>query len=124
VDIARRRGLPVILHSCGNILQIMEDLKQVGIDVINPVQPKAMDPNYLNSRYGNLFCFYGSLDLQNTLPFGKTEDIKKEVYERIRTLGADGGLILAPSHTVTPDVPIENLLTLSKAVRKLGKYPS
>jgi len=121
-NIARNRGLPVILHSCGNVIQIMKDLSEAGIDVINPVQPKAMNPAELKLRFGNLFCFYGTMDLQHTLPFGTAEDVKNEVSERMRTVGAGGGLILAPAHTVPPDVPVQNLVSLSRAVKKLGKY--
>lgn len=123
-SVALKKGLPVVLHTCGNVSKIINDLSEVGVTVLNPVQPKAMNPAELKQRFGHLFCFYGTLDLQRTLAFGTPEDVKSEVEERIRTVGVGGGLILAPSHAVPPGVPIQNLLSLAQSVRKMGKYNS
>ena len=100
----------------------MNDLSEAGVTVLNPVQPKAMNPAELKERFGHLFCFYGTLDLQQTLAFGNPEDVRDEVEKRIRTVGTGGGLILAPAHTVPPGIPIQNLLSLVNATKKLDKY--
>jgi uroporphyrinogen decarboxylase len=121
-SVARKKGLPVVLHTCGNVSRILKDLSEAGITVLNPIQPKAMDPAELKQRFGHLFCFYGTLDLQQTLPFGKPEDVKNEVEKRIRTVGTGGGLILAPAHTLPPGVPIQNLLSLVDAMKGLSIY--
>ena len=122
VSVGRKKGLPVVLHTCGNVMKIVKDLTEIGITVLNPVQPRAMDPMLLKQRFGHLLCFYGTVDLQHTLRFGTPQDVRDEVAERIKTVGAGGGLILAPAHTVPPDVPVANLLSLVKAVKDLGKY--
>ncbi len=121
-NIARKKGLPVVLHTCGNVYRILNDLNEAGVTVLNPVQPKAMNPADLKEKFGDTFCFYGTMDLQQTLAFGKPEDIRAEVEERMRTVGAGGGLILAPAHTVPPGVPLQNILALAQSVKKLGEY--
>jgi uroporphyrinogen decarboxylase len=120
-NVALKKGIPVVLHTCGNVSDILVDLNEIGITILNPVQPKAMNPSELKQRYGNLFCFYGTLDLQQTLAFGKPVDVRNEVEERIRTVGVGGGLILAPAHTIPPGVPIENILAISESIRKMGR---
>ena len=79
-----------------------------------------MDPRELKEAYGEHLCFHGSVDTQHTLPFGSTEDVAEEVRQRIETLGVGGGLILAPVHTIEPDVPLANILALYEAARTYG----
>ncbi len=110
-------GLKVAYHSDGCISPIIADLVEVGIDVLNPVQPASMDPALLKREYGSRLCFWGSIDEQKTLPFGGPADVKAEVIERLRTLGRNGGLIIGPTHHVQLDTPVENVLALVDAVR-------
>lgn len=98
----------VAYHSDGNIEKILPDLIEIGLDVLNPVQPACMDPARLKRQYGDRLCFWGTLDEQHTLPFGTAEDVRKEVQERLETVAFDGGLILGPTHHVQLDTPIEN----------------
>ncbi len=100
--------LKIAYHTDGCVYPIIPELIEIGIDVLNPVQPAAMDPIRLKREYGRELCFWGSMDEQHTLPFGTPDDVRREVRERVRTLGAGGGLILGPTHHVQLDTPLEN----------------
>jgi uroporphyrinogen-III decarboxylase len=84
--------------------------------VLNPIQPACMDPAELKRQYGDKLCFWGSMDEQYTLPFGKPEDVRNEVFARLGTLGRDGGLILGPTHHVQLDTPMENFWAMVNAI--------
>ncbi|HET6450601.1 MAG TPA: uroporphyrinogen decarboxylase family protein [Spirochaetia bacterium] len=110
-------GLKVAYHSDGCIYPIIPDLIEAGVDVLNPVQPRSMDPARLKNEFGRTLCFWGSIDEQGTLPFGSADDVRQEVRSRLQTLGRDGGLILGPTHHVQLDTPVENVLALAQTVR-------
>jgi len=112
-----------MFHSDGNIEKIIPDLIDIGVNILNPVQPRALNPKIVKEKYGEKLAQWGTIDIQYTLPFGTINDIVKEVLTRIKTVGYDGGLILAPSHTILPDVPIENYLAFVKFAKKYGIYP-
>ncbi|NLF02033.1 MAG: hypothetical protein GX601_13755 [Anaerolineales bacterium] len=109
-------AVKVAYHSDGHILPIIPDLIEVGLDVLNPVQPTCMDPEQVKREYGQHLCFWGSMDEQHTLPFGTPADVRAEVLKRLTTLGKGGGLIIGPTHHVQLDTPIENLMTMVEAV--------
>jgi uroporphyrinogen decarboxylase len=122
---AARNIKPDILwfyHTDGCVTEIVGELIEIGVNVLNPVQPEVMDPAAIKREYGDRLAFNGTISIQQTLPFGTVEDVRREVKERIATVGAGGGLILAPSHCVQPEVPLENLLALADAVREFGTY--
>ena len=104
--------IKVAYHSDGNIAPIISDLVEIGLDVLNPVQPTCMDPVRLKQEYGKNMCFWGSIDEQRTLPFGTPQEVKMEVLERLNTLGKNGGLIIGPTHHVQLDTPLENFWTM------------
>ncbi len=106
----------VAYHSDGAIEPIIPDLIDIGLDVLNPIQPACMDPERLKSAYGDRLCFWGSVDEQHTLPFGSPADVRSEVLARLRTLGRRGGLILGPTHHVQLDTPLENFWALADTV--------
>jgi len=125
----------VAYHSDGNIYPIIPDLIEIGLDVLNPIQPRSMDPERVKNEFGDKLCFWGSIDEQHTLPFGTPADVEREVMTRLRTLGKDGGLIIGPTHHVQLDTPLENFWAMVKAItqtpytawslyRKLGKTVS
>jgi uroporphyrinogen decarboxylase len=113
---AIRPDLQVAYHSDGNVEPIIPDLIEVGLDVLNPIQPACMDPAELKRRYGNHLSFWGTVDEQSTLPFGTPADVAAEVRERIETVGRGGGFILAPTHHVQLDTPMENFIAMAEAV--------
>jgi len=109
--------LKIDYHSDGSIYPIIPDLIEIGVDVLNPVQPRCMDPEKLKREYGDRLCFRGSVDEQHTLPFGTPAEVEGEVLTRLRTLGKNGGLIIGPAHIVQVDTPLENFWSLVKTVR-------
>jgi hypothetical protein len=119
----KKAGLYSHLHSCGNFEPIIPDLVEMGLDILNPVQPDAMDPAKIKRLYGDKITLHGTISCQATLPFGSVEDVRNEARERIKTCGEGGGLILSPGHIVESDVPLNNLLALFEAGKKYGTYP-
>ncbi len=108
--------IKIAYHSDGNIEPIIPDLIDIGLDVLNPVQPRSMDPAKLKRLYGDRLCFWGGIDEQYTLPFGAPAEVRAEVEERIRTLGAGGGYIAGPTHHVQLDTPMENFWAMVRAI--------
>ncbi|MEN3186117.1 MAG: uroporphyrinogen decarboxylase family protein [Atribacterota bacterium] len=116
-------NVKIAYHSDGNIYPIIDELVEIGIDILNPVQPGAMDPEFLKKRYGDVLSFWGSIDEQRTLPFGTPEEVKQEVQRRIVTLGKGGGFIIAPTHHVQLDTPLENFFAFLETAKGCGCYP-
>jgi len=114
-------NIKIAFHSDGYIEPIIPDFIEIGLNILNPVQPKAMDPARLKKLYGDKLTFWGCVDIQEVLPFGTPEDVEKEVRLRIQTVGKGGGLLLAPAHNIQPDVKIENILAFYRAAEKYGK---
>jgi uroporphyrinogen decarboxylase len=108
----------VAYHSDGSIYPIIPDLVEIGLDVLNPIQPLCMDPEKLKQDYGDKLCFWGSIDIQQTLPFGTPEDVRDEVTHRLKTIGRDGGLIIGPTHHLQLDTPMENFWALVNTIRE------
>lgn len=117
VQVGKEFDLKVMLHSCGGVRELIPDFIDIGLDILNPIQTQAkgMDPKRLKADFGRDLCFHGSVDVQRTLPFGSTEQVRAEVRERIETLGQGGGFILAPAHNLQPDIPVENILAMYQA---------
>jgi len=107
----------VAYHSDGNILPIIPELIEIGLDILNPIQPACMDPAALKKQFGQELCFWGSIDEQHTLPYATPEGVRAEVIERLQTLGKDGGLIIGPTHHVQLDTPLENFWAMVNTVR-------
>jgi len=106
----------VAYHSDGNVSAIISDLIEIGLDVLNPIQPACMNPAGLKQKYGDELCFWGTLDEQYTLPFGKAEDVRAEVLTRLKTIGKEGGLVIGPTHHVQLDTPMENFWTMINTI--------
>jgi len=112
----------VFYHSDGNPTAVIPDLIEIGVNILNPIQPECMDPATLKEKYGNQLAFWGTMGTQTTFPFGKPEDIKAIVRQRMETVGRGGGLLLGPTHMLEPDVPWENILAFFEAVNEFGYY--
>jgi len=110
-------ALKVAYHSDGMIEPIIPDLIEIGLDVLNPIQPASMNPAQLAKRYGKELCFWGTIDEQYTLPFGTPADVAQEVRTRLETVGQRGGLILGPTHHVQLDTPMENFTALVDTIK-------
>ncbi len=110
-------AVKIAYHSDGDIRRIVPELIEIGLDVLNPVQPASMDPAEVKRMYGDDLCFWGTIDEQQTLPFGSPQDVRSEVLERIRSVGRGGGLILAPTHHVQLDTPLENFRAMVDTIQ-------
>jgi len=118
LSVIKARGKKYCHHTCGGVREIIPDLIAMGVDVLNPIQPLAagMDPAELGEQFGEQITFYGGIDEQRTLPRGTPADVRREVLQRISTLGSHGGYIIAPSHAFQPDTPLENVLAVYETV--------
>jgi uroporphyrinogen decarboxylase len=114
--------LIIFYHSDGDIEPIIPELIEIGVDVLNPVQPECMDPVHLKREYGGELAFWGTIGTQTTMPFGTPDEVKATVVERIETVGQGGGLLLAPTHVLEPDVPWENIAAFFEAIDEYGRY--
>jgi len=117
-DVFKEAGLPVFHHSCGDIREILPDMIEIGLDVLNPVQPQAMPIKELSNKYGKNLTFWGGISVQKTLPFGTREEVEREVYESIQVLGRYGKYIIGPSHDMTSDIPLENFDVMVSSIQK------
>ena len=126
--ISRVKGLADVyfqLHSCGAIAPILEDLVEIGVDILNPVQPSAagMNPAEIKRKFGDSLVLHGAIDQQTVLPQGSPADVEAEVWQRMRDLATDGGYVLAVSPNIQADVPPENIDTLYRVAQEAGRYP-
>jgi len=122
---AAKKANPEVLalyHSDGVIYDIIPELIDIGVDILNPVQPECMDAVELKRMYGKRLSFWGTIGTQTTMPFGTPQDVEEAVRQMILTVGQGGGLCIAPTHLLEPEVPFENIETFVKAVRKYGGY--
>lgn len=125
IELAHRHGLPVMHHTCGSVVELIPDFIECGLDVLQSVQPGAagMDLATLKREYGRDLCFHGSIDIQQTLPRGTPEDIRREVRERMAAGKPGGAFIICTAHNLTPDVPLGNIAALFEAYEEFGWYP-
>ena len=114
----KEKDLPIFHHSCGNIMEILPDLIEIGLDVLTPIQSEALDINELSSKYGKHLSFMGGISTQNTLPFGTPQQVMEEIREKIKILGKNNGYIIASSHQITTDCKSENFLMLLKTLNE------
>jgi len=123
---AKAPHVKIFYHTCGSARYFYDDLAEIGVDIINPVQVSARDmgnTKELKERYGDKLVFWGAIDTQRVLPFGSVEDVKEEVKRRIGDLAPGGGYVLCAVHNIQPGVPPENIVTMYKAAREYGRYP-
>jgi len=106
----------VAYHSDGWIEPVIPELIEIGVDVLNPIQPAVLDLEGLARHYGSHLCFWGSIDIQRTLPFGTPSDVAEEVRARLQTLGRHGGLVIGPTHNVQLDTPLENFWAMVNTI--------
>ena len=117
---ACRRANPdvfLFIHSDGNVMDLMDDLVEIGFNVINPIQPECMDPVEVKRRWGDRITLHGGVSLQHTLPSGTVAEVRAEIEHLIRTCGYNGGLVVFPSNVIQPDTPTENVIACFHAAR-------
>lgn len=126
IDLAHDFGAYVFHHDDGGIRRILPDLIIAGIDALNPIQwrCRGMDRLGLKRDFGDKLIFHGGVDNQQTLPFGNTEDVRREVAYNLRVLGRGGGYILSPCHNIQSNTPIQNVVALFEEGYRYGMSTS
>lgn len=117
----RKAGRYVLIHSCGDVDELFDDLIGIGLNCFNPFQPEVMDVDALLSQYRGRLAFHGGMSTQRTLPFGTVAEVRAET-RRLLELGRQGGYIFAPAHSVEGDVPLENMLAMFDELQKQPGY--
>jgi len=110
----------VLFHSCGSVASIIEDLIEIGLHVLNPVQVTAagMTPAELKKKYSGRMAFWGGMDSQKILPRGSVKEVKQAVEELVEQMGEGGGFVLSSVHNIQPDVPLDNILAMFQHARE------
>jgi uroporphyrinogen decarboxylase len=113
-ELTRQHGSHVFFHSDGAVRDILPDIIGIGAEVLNPIQWRCpgMEREGLKADFGDRLVFHGGVDNQHTLPFGSPAEVRAEVLDNLRILGAGGGYILAPCHNLQPITPPENIVTI------------
>ncbi|MBS3792976.1 MAG: uroporphyrinogen decarboxylase family protein [Candidatus Bipolaricaulota bacterium] len=115
----------VAYHSCGSIRPIIGDLVEIGLDILNPIQPRARDMDLadIKSNYGDKLGFFGGVDIQRVLPNASPDEVRNHIKGCIKDGARGGGYLLAPAHNIQPDTPVENIIAMFEAVKEFGAYP-
>ncbi len=111
-------GVLAFYHSDGFITPVVPDLIEIGVDILNPIQPEAVDIAFLRKEYGDYLCFWGGIGVQTTMPFGTPQEVRAAVTDLIHQAGSSGGLVVSPSHVVEHDVPAQNIVAFVESVRE------
>ncbi len=114
IDLAHEHGALAMLHSCGDTHEIIPTFIEMGLDILDAMQPEpaGVNPGELKRLHGDDITFCGLISTQQTLPHGTPENVRAEVRERLRVMAPGGGYVLSPAHCIQPDTPLENVLAL------------
>jgi uroporphyrinogen decarboxylase len=110
-------------HTDGNPIEIIPDLVDAGLNILNPLQPECLDVDKVYRDFGHVLSFDGTIGTQSTMPWGTPRDVKARVKEVIDQYGRHGGLIISPTHTLEPEVPLANIDAFVEACREFGANP-
>jgi len=121
--ICSEKGIGFIFHSDGDCTEAMDDLIDCGFQGFNPIQPNAMNIVEVKKKWGKKICLIGNINLDSTLTLGTPQDVRAEVYERIRTIAPGGGYMVSSSNSITDYVPVDNMRALIDANYEYGQYP-
>lgn len=114
---AIKPDLLIFYHSCGYVTPFLNELIEVGVNVLNPVQPECMDLAEVHRATGGRLSYWGTIGTQHVLPFGTPEEVRDAVWRNLEICGPQGGIVIAPTHMVEPEVPWENLVAMRDAAR-------
>ncbi|MFC1713898.1 uroporphyrinogen decarboxylase family protein [Candidatus Poribacteria bacterium] len=117
-DLVHEYGKDVWVHSCGDVEVLIPSLIEMGLDVLNPVQPECMGIVKLKENYGDKLTFWGGISTQRTLPYGTPDEVKEEARRVRDIMSTNGGYIFSPSQDIQRDVPVENIMALLEVARE------
>lgn len=124
IEPVKKAGMKVIFHSDGYVMDILDDMVEVGIDGLNPIEPIAgMDIGLIKRRYGNKLILVGNVDCSQVLPLGSVQDVVEATKNCIREASPGGGHFIGSSSEIVPSTPVENILAFYKACHEYGTYP-
>jgi uroporphyrinogen decarboxylase len=124
VDLGKAYGIPVMFHSCGSSSWAFEDFIEMGISIVDTLQPEAtnMAPSYLKARFGGRLAFHGCISTGGPVAYGSVADTVANVRETLEIMMPGGGYALAPSHQLQDNSPTKNVVAMYEAVKKFGQY--
>jgi len=124
IDLAKSYDLPVAIHSCGSSSWAFEDFIEMGIDVVDTLQPEAKDmaPAYLKGRFGDRLAFHGCISTAGPVAYGSVQDTVQVVRETLEVMMPGGGYAFAPTHMLQDNSPTENVVAMYKAAHEYGRY--
>lgn len=111
----------IFYHSCGYVNPFIDQLIEVGVDILNPIQPECMSFDEVHDKFGDKLSFWGTIGTQELLPFGTKEEVFETTISRLRKCGEKGGIVIGPTHMVEPEVPWENLTAIMEGVEQFQK---
>jgi len=115
---AIKPDIQIWYHSDGNITSIIPEMIEIGLTILNPLQPECIDLVRVKKEYGKELVFDGTIGTQTTMPFGSPDEVKKIVRQRKKEIGYDGALIISPTHVLEPEVPLENIEAFISACKE------
>jgi uroporphyrinogen decarboxylase len=118
----KAKGKYVIQHSCGDNSEILEDLIEIGLDCYQTFQPEIYDIGWVKKQYGNRLSFWGGISTQRVLPVFKPAALREEIIRVVKILRGNGGLIIAPTHALSFDVPVENILAMLEVFQNQDQF--
>jgi len=118
----KKKGVHIFFHTDGAIEKIIPYFIDLGVDVLDPLQPECNNLQRVKSLYGEKLAFHGCISVQRTLAFGTVENVEEEVKDVISTMGKNGGYILSPAHKIDAHMPLKNIITLYECAKKYGVY--
>ncbi len=124
IDLAKNYNLPVMVHSCGSSSWVYEDFIKMGVDAVDTLQPEAvnMSPEYLAENFGGRLSFHGCISTAGALAYGSVVDVESAVKHTLSVMKPTRGYMLAPTHAIQDNTPVENIITMYKTALSEGKY--
>lgn len=122
-ELAHKHNIKLLLHTCGDIELLIPHFIELGVDILDPIQPESMNPLEIKEKYGQQITLRGGISVQDVVSRGTIEEVKTETQRIVEALKSGGGYIFSPGHPVLQDdIPVENIITMYKTGYKFGKY--
>ncbi len=124
VDLGKHFGIPVMVHSCGSSSWAYDDFIEMGVSVVDTLQPEAKDmsPAYLKERYGDRLAFHGCISTAGVVAYGSVAEVVRDVRQTLEVMMPGGGYALAPTHQLQDNSPTENVVAMYDAAKEYGRY--